>query len=157
MSTYDEAWPDVHGLMKVGERARHEAGEAHVGGTLRESWHLPQGTEVAPLRRRLSLVLQQALSFRTRHHLCRQRVTHAGSQQLRLQGLMPVQPLCTEGRIRSKRREGANGDGDGDGDGDGNEGSGGNGDGDWNESGDRRERGREREKSSGIRHILIEA
>ena len=40
-----------------------------------ESRRLTEGTEVARLRRRFSFVLQHALSFRTRHHLCRQGVS----------------------------------------------------------------------------------
>ena len=53
-----------------------------------DSRHLVEGTEVPRLRRRFDFVLQQALSCRTRHHLCRQRVTLAGSKQLRSQGPM---------------------------------------------------------------------
>ena len=75
--------------------------------------------------------LQQVLSFRTRHHLCRQGATLAGSQQLHPQDPMPVQVHCTEGRTGSKGRGGANRDGNGvedrkdddDGDGDRNESS----------------------------------
>ena len=39
----------------------------------------------------------QALLFRTRHHLCRQGVALAGTRQLRLQGLVPVHAHRTEG------------------------------------------------------------
>ena len=39
----------------------------------------------------------QALSFRTRHHLCRQGVALAGTWQLRLQGPVPVHADHTQG------------------------------------------------------------
>ena len=68
MSTYGDVGSDVHVLIK----------ELAIRGVLHrpetysnESQHLAEGTEVARLRRRFSFVLQQALSFRTRHHLCR--------------------------------------------------------------------------------------
>ena len=93
-----------------------------------ESQHLAEGTEVAHLRRRFSFVLQQALSFRTRHHLCRQGVALASTRQLRSQGPVSVHAHHTEGVTEPKGREGANGvrggigvgDGNGDGIGGGN-------------------------------------
>ena len=74
-----------------------------------ESQHLAEGTEVAHLRRRFSFVLQQALSFRTRHHLCRQGVALASTRQLRSQGPVSVHAHHTEGVTEPKGREGANG------------------------------------------------
>ena len=74
-----------------------------------ESKHLTEGTEVARLRRRFSFVLQQALPFRTRHQLCRQRVALAGTRQLRSPGLVSVHVYCTEEVISSERREESNG------------------------------------------------
>ena len=121
---------------------------------------------MARLRRRFSFVLQQALSFRTRHHICRQGVALASTRRPHSQGPASIQAHRTGGVTGSEGREGANGvgagigvgggngdgsgdvDGQGDGDGTGagtgveaNEGAqGGNGD----ESGDGRERGRGR-------------
>ena len=57
----------------------------------------------------------QALSFRTRHHICRQGVAITGIRQLRSQGLVPVHVHRTEGVTRSEGREGSNGVGNGDG------------------------------------------
>ena len=50
----------------------------------------------------------QALSFCTRHYLCRQGVALASTRQLRSQGSAPVQAHCTEGVTRFEGREGAN-------------------------------------------------
>ena len=86
-----------------------------------ESQHLAEGTEkVARLRRRFSFVLQQALSFRTRHHLCRQGVALPSPRQLRSQGPVSVHAHRTEGITGSEEREGANGVGVGIGVGGGN-------------------------------------
>ena len=78
-----------------------------------------EGTEVARLRRRFSFVLQQALSFRTRHHLCKQGVVLASTRQLRSQGPVSVQAHRTEGFTGSEGQEGVNGVGGGNGDGNG--------------------------------------
>ena len=69
MSTCGEVGSDVHAFIKklAIRRVEHRS-ETHSN----ESQHLAERTEVARLRRQLSFVLQQALSFRTRHHLCRQ-------------------------------------------------------------------------------------
>ena len=87
-----------------------------------ESQHLAEGTEVARLGWRSSFVLQQALSFRTRDHLCRQGVALASTRQLRSQGPVSVHAHRTEGVTGSEGREGANVGGIGVGDvtGDGN-------------------------------------
>ena len=91
-----------------------------------------EGTEVARLRRRFSFVLQQALSFRTRHHLYRQRMALQSTRQLCSQGPASVQAHRTEGVTGSKGQEGANGVGGGigvaGGNGDGYGVGGGNGD-----------------------------
>ena len=65
MSTCGEVGSDLHALIKelAIRRVQHRS-ETHSN----ESQHLAEGTEVARLRRRFSFVLQQALSFRTRHH-----------------------------------------------------------------------------------------
>ena len=44
----------------------------------------------------------QALSFRSRHHLCRQGVALAGTRQLRSQGPVPVHAHRTEGGTGSE-------------------------------------------------------
>ena len=97
-----------------------------------ESHHLAEGTEVARLRRRFSFVLQQALSFRSRHHLCRQGVALASTRQPHLRGPVSVQAHRTGRVTESEGQEGANGVGGGIGVGGGN----GDGNGDVNGHGD---------------------
>ena len=63
----------------------------------------------------------QALLFRTRHHLCRQDVTPAGSQKLRAQDPAPARRCRTKGRRGNHGREGGNDGKNRDGGGDGNE------------------------------------
>ena len=130
MSRCGEVGSDVHALIKeLAIRRVDQRSEIHSN----ESQHLAEGTEVARLWRRLFFVLQQALSFRTRHHLCRQGVALASTRQLRSQGPVSVQAHCTEGVTGSEGQEGANGVGGGievgGGNGDGNGVGGGNGDG----------------------------
>ena len=94
-----------------------------------DSHHLAEGTEVARFRRRFSFVLQQALSFRTRHHPYRQGVALASTRWPHSQGPASVQAHRTGGVTGSEGQEGANGvgggigvrggNGDGNGDGDG--------------------------------------
>ena len=130
MLTCGEVGSDVHTLIKelVIRRVDHRS-EVHSNAPQ----YLVEGTEVASLRRRFSFILHQALSFRTRRHLCRQRVALASIRQLRLQGPVSVQAHRTEGVNGSEGRKGANGVGGGIRVGDGNGGSNGVG-----------ERGRER-------------
>ena len=66
--TCGDVGSDVHALIKelAIRRVQHRS-ETYSN----DSQHLAEGTEVARLRRRFSFVFQQALSFRTRHHLCR--------------------------------------------------------------------------------------
>ena len=97
-----------------------------------ESQHLAKGTKVARLRRRFSFVLQQAPSFCTRHHLCRQGVALASTRQPHSQGPASVQAHHTGGVTGSEGQEGANGVGGGIGVGGGN----GDGNGDVNGHGD---------------------
>ena len=93
MSACGEAGPDVHALIReLGIRRVQQSSEIHSD----ESRHMVEGTEVICLRWRFSFVLQQALSFRKRHHLCRQGVKLADTQQLDPQGLVDVQTYCTE-------------------------------------------------------------
>ena len=110
MSTCGEVGPDVHALIKeVSIRRVQHRSETHSN----ESQHLAEGTEVARLRWQFSFVLQQALSFRTRHHLCRQGVALASTRQLRSQGPESVQVHLTERVTGSEGQEGANGGGGG--------------------------------------------
>ena len=75
-----EVGSDVHALIKeLAIRRVEDRSETHSN----ESQHVAEGTEVARLRRRFSFVLQQALSFRPRRHLCRQGVALASARQLR--------------------------------------------------------------------------
>ena len=94
MLTCGDVGSDVHALIKelAIRRVQHRS-ETHSN----ESQHLAEGTEGARLRRRFSFVLQQALSFRTRYHLCRQRVALASTRQLRSQGPASVQAHRTGG------------------------------------------------------------
>ena len=99
-----------------------------------ESQHLAEGTEVARLRRQFSFVLQQAFSFRTRHHICRQGVALASTRRPHSQGPASGQAHRTGGVTGSEGQEGANGVGGGirvgGGNGDGNADVDGHGDGD---------------------------
>ena len=117
MSTCGDVGSDVHALIQelTIRRVQHRS-ETYSN----ESQHLAEGTEVARLRRRFSFVLQQALPFRTRHHLCRQGVALAGTRQPHSQGPASVQAHRTGGGVTgSEGQEGANGVGGGNGDGDG--------------------------------------
>ena len=87
MSTCGEVGSDVHALIK---KLAIKRVERNPGVHVEEARHLAEGTEIARLRRHFSFVLQQALSFRTRHHLCRQRVTLVGSQQSQSQDAPPA-------------------------------------------------------------------
>ena len=137
ISTCGDVGSDVHALIKEIPIRRIEHRSATHSN---ESQHLAEGTEVARLRRRFSFVLHQELSFRTRHHLCRQRVALTSTRQLCSQGPVSAQEHRTEGVTGSGRWEGANGvgggigvgggNGDGNGVGDGNGDVNGHGDGD---------------------------
>ena len=137
MSTCGNVGSDVHALIKelAIRRVQHRS-ETYSS----ESQHLAEGTEVARLRRRFSFVLQQALSFRTRHHLCRQGVALASTRQPYSQGPASVQAHRTGGVTESEGQEGTNGVGGGIGVGGGN----GDGNGDVNGHGTGTERERER-------------
>ena len=117
MSTCGDVGSDVHALMKelAIRRVQHRSETCS-----NESQHLAEGTEVARLRRRFSFVLQQALSFRTRHHLCRQGVALASTRRPHSQSPASVQAHRTGGITGSEEQEGANGVGDGVGVGGGN-------------------------------------
>ena len=131
MSTCGDVRSDVHALIKelTIRRVQHRS-ETYSN----ESQHLAEGTEVARLRRRFSFVLQQALPFRTRHHLCRQGDSLTSTRRPHSQGLASVQAHRTGGVIGSEGQEGANGVGGGigvgGGNGDGNGDVDGHGDGD---------------------------
>ena len=131
MSTCGDVGSDVHALIKelAIRRVRHRS-ETYSN----ESQHLAEGTEVARLRRRFSFILQQALSFRTRRHLCRQGVALASTRWPHSQGPASVQAHRTGGVTGSEGQEGANGVGGGigvaGGNGDGNGDVDGQGDGD---------------------------
>ena len=129
MSTCGDVGSDVHALIKelAIRRVQHRS-ETYFN----DSQHLAEGTEVARLRRRFSFVVQQALSFRTRRHLCRQGVALASIRQPHSQGPASVQAHRTGGVTGSDGQEGANGVGDGIGVGGGN----GDGNGDVNDHGD---------------------
>ena len=78
MSTCGDVASDVHALIKeLAIRRVQDRSETYSN----KSQHLAEGTEVARLRRRFSFVLQQALSFRTRYHLCRQGVALASTRE----------------------------------------------------------------------------
>ena len=131
MSTCGDIGSDVHALIKelAIRRVQHRS-ETYSN----ESQHLAEGTEVARLRRRFSFVVQMALSFRTRHHLCRQGMALASIRRPHSQGPASVQAHRTGGVTGSEGQEGANGVGGGigvgGGKGDGNGDEDGHGDGD---------------------------
>ena len=106
MSTCGDVGSDVHALIKelAIRRVQHRS-ETYSN----DSQHLAEGTEVARLRRRFSFVLQQALSFRTRHHLCRQGVALASTRRPHSQGAASIQAHGTGGITGSEGQEGANG------------------------------------------------
>ena len=137
MSTCGDVGSDVHALIKelVIRRVQHRS-ETYSN----KYKHLAEVTEVARLRRRFSFVLQQALSFRTRHHLCRQGVALASTRRPHSQGPASVQAHRTGGVTGSEGQEGANGVGGGievgSGNGDGNGDVDGHGDGDVDGHGD---------------------
>ena len=131
MSTCGDVGSDVYALIKelAIRRVQHRS-ETYS----HESQHLAEGTEVARLRRQFSFVLQQALSFRTRHHLSRRGVALASTRQPHSQGPASVQAHRTRAVTASERQEGVNGVGGGigvgGGNGDGKEDVNGHGDGD---------------------------
>ena len=129
MSTCGDVGSDMHALIKelAIRRVQHRS-ETYSN----DSQHLAEGTEVARLRRRFSFVLQQELSCRTRHHLCRQGVALASTRQPHSQGPASVQAHRTGGATGSEGQEGANGVGGGIGVGGGN----GDGNGDVDRHGD---------------------
>ena len=117
MSTGGDVGSDVHALIKeLAIRRVQNRSETYSN----ESQHLAEGTEVARLRRQFSFVLQQALSFRTRHHLCRQGVALASTRRPHSQGPASVQAHRAGGVTGSEGQEGANGVGGGIGVGGGN-------------------------------------
>ena len=131
MSTCGDDESDVHALIKelAIRRVQHRSDTYS-----NESQHLAEGMDVGRLRRRLSFVFQQALSFRTRHHLCRQKgaCEHPRAQFARpgvgtsasYRGGNPIR-----GAGRSERGRGRIGEGGGNGDGNGDVNGHGNGDG----------------------------
>ena len=140
MSTCGEVGSDVYALTKeLAIRQVEHRSEIHSSG----SQHLVEGTEVA----RFSFVLQQALSFCTCHHLCRQGMVLVDNRWLRWQGPVSEHAHRTGGVTGSKEWEGANGVrggiGVGGGNGDGNGVGGGNGNENGDGSGDGGERGGE--------------
>ena len=113
MSTCDDVGSDVHALIKKLAISAIRRVQHRSETFSNESQHLAEGTEVARFRRRFSFVLQQALSFRTRHHLCRQGVALASTRRPHSQGPASVQAHRTGGVTGSEGQEGANGSGAG--------------------------------------------
>ena len=106
MSTCGDVCADAHVPMKKLAPRRVE----HMSMIYsKESQHLAEGAEVARFRQQFSFVLQQRISFRTRHDLCRQGVALVGTRQLHSQGPVSVHAHRTEGVTGSERRGGANG------------------------------------------------
>ena len=118
MSTCGDVSSEVHALVKeLAIRRVQHSSETYSN----ESQHLAEGTEVARLRRRFPFVLQPALSFRTRHHLCRQEVALASTRRPHAQGPASIQAHRTGGVTGSEGQEGVNWVGGGIGVGGGNE------------------------------------
>ena len=110
MSTCGDVGSEVHALIKelAIRRVQHRS-ETYSN----ESQHLAEGTEIGRLRRRFFLVLQKALSFRTRHHLCRQRVALASTRQPHSQGPAFLQAHRTGGVTGPRDRKERTGSGAG--------------------------------------------
>ena len=131
MSICGDVSLDVNALIKelAIRRVQHRS-ETYSN----ESQHPAEGTEAARLRPRFSFVLQQTLSFRTRHHLRRQGVALASTRQPHSEGPASVQAHRTGGVTGSEGQKGAKGVGGGigvrGGNGDGNGDVNGHGDGD---------------------------
>ena len=108
MSTCGDVGSDVHALIKelAIRRVQHRSGTYS-----NESQHLAEETEVARLQRRFSFVLQQALSFRTRHRLCRQGVALASTRKPHAQGPASVQAHRAGGVTGSEGQEERTGSG----------------------------------------------
>ena len=124
VSTCGEVGSDVHALIEeLAIRQKENRSETHTN----KSQHLAEGPEVARLRWPFSSILQQTLSFRTRHHLCRQGVALPSTRLLRSLGPVSVHAHRTEGVTVSEGRKevnrvgdeigvgGGNGDGSGSG------------------------------------------
>ena len=111
MSACGDVGSDVHALIKeLAIRRVQYRSETYSN----ESQHLAEGTEVARLRRRFSFCFTAgALSFRTRHHLCRQGVALASTRQPHSQGPASLQAHRTGGLTGSEGQEGVNGVGGG--------------------------------------------
>ena len=109
MSTSGEVGPDVHALIKeLAIRRAKNSSEVHS----EEPRRLAEGTEIAHLRLRFSFVLQQALSFRTRHHICSHGVALTYSHRVRSQDTTSRMKICTD-RNRAQGREGGDAKGTG--------------------------------------------
>ena len=106
MSTYVEVGSDVHALIK--ELAIKRV-DRNPGVHLEDARHSAEGTEIVRLRRRSSFDLQQALSFRTRHHLCIQVVALVGNQLPRSQDAPPGLRRRPLRGTRPQEREGRGG------------------------------------------------
>ena len=118
-----------------GDETVDEDGNGNAGG-IREG-----GGEVKKRKKRHKKCRRdQALLFRTRHHLGRQGVALAGTRRLCSQGLVPIHAHHTDGVTGSERQEGSNGVGSGIGVG----GRNGDGNGVGSGTGTERERGRGR-------------
>ena len=96
---------------RIGDGKGNENREGRGGGG--ELWYPPH--------RERSRVQHQALLFSTRHHLCRQEVAPASSQQLRALEPVPACRWSTGGRTGHQGWERGYGDGNRDGGGDGRE------------------------------------
>ena len=142
---YRGSFPATYSLLPVpvvrlaqtsipSSRARHQTGRAHVGDTLQRVPTSGGRDGSSASSAAILFFLQQALSFHTRRHLCRQRVAIASTRQLRSQCPVSVQAHRTEGVTGSEGQKGTNGVGVGigvgGGNGDGNGVGGGNRDGD---------------------------
>ena len=106
MSTCDEIGSDVYALIKelANRRVDHRS-ETNFN----KLQQLVEGTEVARLQRRFFFVLHEALSFRTRNHICRQGVALASTRQLPSQCPVSNHAHRTEGVTKSAEWKGANG------------------------------------------------
>ena len=94
MLSCDEVGSDVHGPYKG---ARHQMGREQVGDKPQRAPAFGGEHESSTSSAASLCVLQEALSFCTRYHLCSQRVALVYTRQLRSQGPVSVHAHCNEG------------------------------------------------------------
>ena len=122
LSACGEASPEMQVLVKkLAIRQMVPSSELHFN----ESRHLAEGKKITRLQRRVSSIINQVLSFRTRYHLYRQRLMPIGTSSPGrnthhlCKHVIPRGQADPRGVKKGTRTKDRNGDRDRDGDGDG--------------------------------------